>query len=697
MIGEFAIALAIMIFLTSFLLSPVYTYAKNESDDNRLKDQTIRTEGSKTVKINLNSQDEENKSLKFYIVKFPSNGRLSGIVPNITYTPNLGYHGVDNLTYGISNGMSNGTVESSVATITIEVNPMFLSYVVIIIALPAIFTVLYFVLIWRYNATYSGLKFEDKNGWLPPHGPAQDKSDYTSKIWQASGEDLMRKSESDDNAKEILKKEYDRYSDLFKENESLGERRVSFYITLITTIISALGITTVATNLLSGRQVSTGNIFLPIVFFILTGLFLFGLVTHRRIIGRNVTTDNYLVDLDKIRIGMSGIRPPKPVSSRRRPLKCMIFSVGKGGIAETIRVINSLIVGLICAVLWIYILGLNLFTAIPFTIGLVGSWINQCQYARMSYLDEEKGLIRVRKKEQQKEDNKQDMKIEYKKKYQHNNMRETEASIVICSDSAKRLAAQIARLDSIADYPLVKMGSKKIVDTYFDTNQKVLAKKRVALRVREIDGDYWIAVKGPTADGISNIDRSEYEVNWSHHNITKIVDYLKKTANVEGLKVVKTNTGLVETEPLKFLQAIGLVIVQRRENLRKIRYILSKNSSNQNDRVLAELDIDHVIYHFNFGNVSLYDIEIEEKVTEQEARKDKDIFSNSILDEIVGELISKYGPETFRKWKFGKLALGKGIEKLQKDNALKDMVDNNNNLRREAYDKIEEYIQHEEV
>lgn len=141
--------------------------------------------------------------------------------------------------------------------------------------------------------------------------------------------------------------------------------------------------------------VGTGNIFLPIIFFILIGLFLFGFVTHRRIIGRNVTTDNYLVDLDKIRIGMAGIRPPKSVRSRQRPLISMILLVGKGGIAETIRVINSLIVGLICSVLWIYIFELDLFTIVPFAIGLVGSWIAQCQYAKMSYIDEEEGRIRV--------------------------------------------------------------------------------------------------------------------------------------------------------------------------------------------------------------------------------------------------------------------------------------------------------------
>jgi hypothetical protein len=694
MTGELTIVLVVMIILASFFLSPVYINAKNESHDKRLENQTIRTDEFSPVKIMLNSHDEENKSLKFYIIKFPSNGRLSGIIPNITYTPNLGYHGIDNLTYRTING----TTESNIATVTIEVNSTFWSYIVIIVILIAIFTGMFFMIRHFYTPK---LDDNDNRKRVPDIYYELEKRDAYTKAIEQDFNDSITKTPLDNDAKDILKKEYDRYSDLFKENETLGERRVSFYITLITTIISALGITTVATNLLSKTQIGTSNIFLSIVFFILIGLFLFGFVTHRRIIGRNVTTDNYLVDLDKIRIGIAGIRSPKPVKSRQKPLKSVIFSVGKGGIVETIRVINSLIVGLICSVAWIYFLGLNSFIIVPFAIGMVGSWIDQCLYANMSYLHEEKGRIRVlhKKNQLQEKNNRQDVEKapnKKKKMAKNNNQRETEASLIICSEDPEGLAKQIAQLDSIADFPLVLMGGKKIVDTYFDTNPRILEKERVALRIREINGDYWIAVKGPSQDGILNVDRSENEHKWSHDSLTKIIHYLKNTTRLE-IQTEKANLSHSNTEPITVLQDIGLVIVQRRENFREIRNILGKNSQHPDGSVLAELDIDHVIYHLNSTEVSLYDIEIEETEMGREVRKDGEINNNSLLDTIVDELISTYGSNTFKKWNYGKLALGKGIEKLLKDSILKDMMYKNNNLRREAYDKIEEYIQHGEV
>jgi hypothetical protein len=385
---ELTIALVVMIVLASFLLSPVNINAKNQSPDNRLENQTIGTDDFSPVRIVLNSQDEKDKSLKFYIIKFPSNGRLSGIIPNITYTPNLGYHGIDNLTYRAING----SIESNIATVTIEVSSPFWSYVVIFAILIAIFVGMFFTIRHFYAPK---LNENDKSKWVHDIYYEQEKQDAYTKAIERDFKDSITKPSLDNDAKDILKKEYDRYSDLFKENESLGERRVSFYITLITATISALGITTVATNLFSAKPIGTSNIFLSIIFFILIGLFLFGFVTHRRIISRNVTTDNYLVDLDRIRLGIAGIRSPKSVKSREKPLKSVIFSVGKGGIAETIRAINSLIVGLVCTVAWIYFLELDPLIAIPFAIGLVGSWINQCLYANMSYRHDEKGRIRV--------------------------------------------------------------------------------------------------------------------------------------------------------------------------------------------------------------------------------------------------------------------------------------------------------------
>jgi len=64
---------------------------------------------------------------------------------------------------------------------------------------------------------------------------------------------------------------------------------------------------------------------------------------------RNVATDEYKVELDIIRIGFN-VKPSKPIKIRRRDLKKAV-RLGNGGITETVKLLNSLIMGLICGVI----------------------------------------------------------------------------------------------------------------------------------------------------------------------------------------------------------------------------------------------------------------------------------------------------------------------------------------------------------
>lgn len=72
------------------------------------------------VTIILTATDADNDALAYSIVDSPSNGILSGIAPNVTYTPNENYNGPDSFTFKVNDG----TVDSNIATVNITINPV---------------------------------------------------------------------------------------------------------------------------------------------------------------------------------------------------------------------------------------------------------------------------------------------------------------------------------------------------------------------------------------------------------------------------------------------------------------------------------------------------------------------------------------------------------------------------------------------
>ena len=67
----------------------------------------------------LAGMDPDGDQLTYSVVTKPSNGTLSGTVPNLTYTPNLNFNGLDSFTYRVSDG----TLKSIPGTVSLVVNP----------------------------------------------------------------------------------------------------------------------------------------------------------------------------------------------------------------------------------------------------------------------------------------------------------------------------------------------------------------------------------------------------------------------------------------------------------------------------------------------------------------------------------------------------------------------------------------------
>jgi len=71
------------------------------------------------ISVVLGGMDADGDKLTYSIVTSPSNGRLSGTEPNMTYTPNANFNGLDNFTFKVNDG----TLNSIPATVSLMVTP----------------------------------------------------------------------------------------------------------------------------------------------------------------------------------------------------------------------------------------------------------------------------------------------------------------------------------------------------------------------------------------------------------------------------------------------------------------------------------------------------------------------------------------------------------------------------------------------
>jgi len=94
----------------SFTIQPVNDIPVADSKE-------ITTTSGTPVSVPLTGSDIENDPLNFDILSNPLNGSLTGIEPNLTYTPNNGFIGLDNFTYAATDSLAS----SSPATVTIVV------------------------------------------------------------------------------------------------------------------------------------------------------------------------------------------------------------------------------------------------------------------------------------------------------------------------------------------------------------------------------------------------------------------------------------------------------------------------------------------------------------------------------------------------------------------------------------------------
>lgn len=90
-------------------------------------DQLLATPTDTALAVTLSGSDGNNDALSYAVVSQPLNGTLSGQAPNLTYTPNPGYAGTDDLFFTVDDGIAEGAagqIEIAVGVTTPNVPPV---------------------------------------------------------------------------------------------------------------------------------------------------------------------------------------------------------------------------------------------------------------------------------------------------------------------------------------------------------------------------------------------------------------------------------------------------------------------------------------------------------------------------------------------------------------------------------------------
>jgi putative (di)nucleoside polyphosphate hydrolase len=141
-----------------------------------------------------------------------------------------------------------------------------------------------------------------------------------------------------------LMADYEHFSESFWRNEEVGEKRVNFFIALTTAIIAGIAALVTSNDgdfsRADMRQAATVA---------LSGTFLFGLVTFMRIVQRNRVTDEYKKIIRYVREQMR--RRSSSLPEYDLPFQSSGRRLFRGGLAETVAVMNGIILAVIAA-LW---------------------------------------------------------------------------------------------------------------------------------------------------------------------------------------------------------------------------------------------------------------------------------------------------------------------------------------------------------
>ena len=184
---------------------------------------------------------------------------------------------------------------------------------------------------------------------------------------------------------QFLLAEYQSHKESFWKSEELGERRVNFFITLVTAVLTALAIRE------KGIIDSCGKVS-SIFLYGCVASFIFGWVTLIRLVRRNLVSHKELRAVGRIRAYFTIMDPEiskhllyesRDDVPQRDKKWSELITLGNGGLVETVSVINSFLVAAFCGLYslsegWSHPLGMGILAGIA-------AWIGQFIYVKCRY------------------------------------------------------------------------------------------------------------------------------------------------------------------------------------------------------------------------------------------------------------------------------------------------------------------------
>jgi hypothetical protein len=253
--------------------------------------------------------------------------------------------------------------------------------------------------------------------------------------------------------------------------------------------------------------------------------------------------------------------------------------------------------------------------------------------------------------------------------------REVEGVLLVHADDQEAAARRVAGLEAVDRFELRPRPAQRIRDIYLDLGDGDLAARRVAFRVRELDGRPLLTLKAdPVRSGLA-AERLELEAPWSAEALGAVLEELRR----RGVQLADPSEGAGVGEPLADLAALGLRPTQVRATTRTPRDVLERGREPAGP--VAELTIDDVGYQLPAGTARLLEVEVEAK-------------GQGGLETVQAllEALADAFPEDLRPWPHGKLATGRAIEQLLAAGRLEGHLDPAGRIRPTAHDRLAEFL-----
>lgn len=258
--------------------------------------------------------------------------------------------------------------------------------------------------------------------------------------------------------------------------------------------------------------------------------------------------------------------------------------------------------------------------------------------------------------------------------------REAETALAVRSGDPERVAREIAELDRIGRYALRPREAVRYRDTYFDTAERELGRRDLALRLRRSEGTTLLGLKtGGRPLPAGGIDRREWEGEWS----ADVLGQVRAALRERGVLLPSASTPPCGTEaaadPGEVLRSLGLRVIQDRATRRRESGILLPERGEE----AGVLAVDAVEFRAADGRgVTHHEVEVEAGGVADPA---------AFLREVAAALRELF-PGVLVPWEHSKLETGRAVAEATAEEGYGAVADPGGRMRPEAYALLTERI-----